>query len=72
MGEDGGLVEASEFMKDLRAICAIWERQCAVPSGEHAGQSLLESANPNVLNNMKLHHMFKRPDLFVEPSMWFL
>lgn len=44
-----------------------------MPSGEHIGQGLFESANPTVLKkNTKLNHMFKKtPDLFVEPALWF-
>lgn len=61
--------ESSELMKGLRAAR---ERQCAVPSGEHIGQSLLESAHPTYLNDMKLNHTFKRPVLFVESALWFL
>lgn len=56
-------------MKGLRAAC---ERQFVVPSGEHIGQSLLESARPTYLNNMKLNHKFKRSVLFVEFALWFL
>lgn len=46
------------------------ERWCVVPSGEHTGPSLLESANPAVLDKAKLHSIFQRPDLFAEYATW--
>ena len=64
MGEDGGR-GGSEFMTDLRDILQS-VRQCVLPSGEQTGPSLLESTNTTVLNNMKLNHMCKSPDLFVK------